>query len=528
MGISTVQSLPRRAALRVRRASAPTSSPATSPGTVSRVGGIGARADRGGRRARTRAACTRPAGGELDPGGEYRLPPARRAPRLEPRDRSSTLQRAVRDELPDSYRAFAEAARRGRTGSAAPCAACSSSCRRPAAAARRGRALGRDRAAGSPPGAMSLGSISPEAHETLAIAHEPARRPLEHRRGRRGPARARCPTRTATLRRSAIKQVASARFGVTAAYLVDADELQIKVAQGAKPGEGGQLPGHKVDARDRAPAPLDARRRADLAAAAPRHLLDRGPGAADPRPAAASTRRPRSRSSSSPRRASARSPPASPRRGADHIVIAGHDGGTGASPLSSIKHAGAALGARARRDAAGARRQRPARPRAAAGRRRPAHRPRRARSARCSAPRSSRFSTAPLVAAGCVMMRVCHLNTCPVGIATQDPELRRRFAGTPEHVVQYFLFVAEEVRELHGRSWACGASTTSSAAPTCCGQVSGDRGAGLDLARAARHAPPGPTGAARVARLPDDAPRRAARSRAARRWPATRSRAASR
>ena len=128
-------------------------------------------------------------------------------------------------------------------------------------------------------GAMSLGSISPEAHEALAVAMNEIGGKSNTGEGGEDPAR------FADNRRSSIKQVASARFGVTIDYLVNADELQIKVAQGAKPGEGGQLPGHKVDAQHRQAAVRDARRGAHLAAAAPRHLLDRGPQAAHPRPA---------------------------------------------------------------------------------------------------------------------------------------------------------------------------------------------------------------------------------------------------
>ena len=248
------------------------------------------------------------------------------------------------------------------------------------------------------------------------------------------------------LRRSAIKQVASARFGVTASYLVDADQLQIKMAQGAKPGEGGQLPGHKVDdhiARLRhstpgvgliSPPPHHdiysiedlAQLIHDLKAVNPsaeisvKLVAEAGVGTIAAGVAKAK---------------------------AEHIVIAGHDGGTGASPLSSIKHAGLPwelgiaethqvlvmndLRGRVRLQVDGGLRT-----------------GRDVIVAALLGAEEFGFSTAPLVAAGCVMMRVCHLNTCPVGIATQDPELRRRFTGTPEHVVRYFLFVAEQVREL--------------------------------------------------------------------------------
>ena len=158
-------------------------------------------------------------------------------------------------------------------------------------------------------GAMSLGSLSREAHETLAVAMNRIGGRSNTGEGGEDPVALR-----ATSARSAIKQVASGRFGVNIDYLTNADELQIKMAQGAKPGEGGQLPGHKVDRYIAARAADDAGRRADLAAAAPRHLLDRGPEAADLRPALREPRGARSRSSSSPRSASARSPPASRRR----------------------------------------------------------------------------------------------------------------------------------------------------------------------------------------------------------------------
>ncbi len=246
--------------------------------------------------------------------------------------------------------------------------------------------------------------------------------------------------------RSAIKQVASGRFGVTAEYLVNSDMMQIKMAQGAKPGEGGQLPGHKVDktiAKVRHSTPGVA-----LISPAPHHdiysiedlaqlifdlknvnptgdvsvklVSEVGVGTV-----AAGVSKAR----------------------ADHVTIAGFEGGTGASPLTSIKHAGSPWeiglaethqtlvinrlrgricvqvdgGIRTGRDVVVG--------------------------ALLGADEFG-FSTAPLIAAGCIMMRKCHLNTCPVGVATQDPVLRKRFRGQPEHVINYFFFVAEEVREL--------------------------------------------------------------------------------
>ena len=294
-------------------------------------------------------------------------------------------------------------------------------------------------------GAMSFGSISREAHTVLAIAMN--RIGGKSNTGEGGEESARfIPLSNGDSMRSAIKQVASGRFGVTAEYLANSDMMQIKIAQGAKPGEGGQLPGHKVDssiARVRhsvpgvgliSPPPHHdiysiediAQLIYDLKCANPQgqvsvKLVSRyGVGTV-----AAGVVKAKS----------------------DHITIAGHDGGTGASPLSSIKHAGTPwelglsethqtltlndlrgrvalqvdgqiktgrdviIGALLGADEFG-------------------------------------FATAPLVAEGCIMMRKCHLNTCPVGIATQDKRLRAKFSGQPEHVVNYFFFVAEEVRQL--------------------------------------------------------------------------------
>jgi glutamate synthase (NADPH/NADH) large chain len=244
--------------------------------------------------------------------------------------------------------------------------------------------------------------------------------------------------------RSAIKQVASGRFGVTTEYLVNADMIQIKIAQGAKPGEGGQLPGHKVDA-DRQGAPLDAGRWPDLAAAAPRHLLDRGSGAADHDLKNANPKADISVKLVSEVGVGTVAAGVSKAR-ADHVTISGYDGGTGASPLTSIKHAGSpweiglaethqTLVLNGLRGASPCRSTAACAP-AATCRRRAARR-RRVRLCHRAADR-----------AGCIMMRKCHLNTCPVGVATQDPVLRKRFTGKPEHVINYFFFVAEEVREM--------------------------------------------------------------------------------
>jgi glutamate synthase (NADPH/NADH) large chain len=232
---------------------------------------------------------------------------------------------------------------------------------------------------------------------------------------------------------------------VTTEYLVNADMIQIKVAQGAKPGEGGQLPGHKVDAtiakvRHSTPG-------VGLISPPPHHdiysIEDLAQLIYDLKNA---NPRPTSRSSWCPKWASARCRRRSKAR-ADHITISGYEGGTGASPLTSIKHAGSPWeiglaetqqtlvlnGLRSRIARAGRRRLRTGRD-VIVG-------------ALLGADEFG-FSTAPLIAAGCIMMRKCHLNTCPVGIATQDPVLRKRFKGTPEHVVNYFFFIAEEVREM--------------------------------------------------------------------------------
>ncbi|MDA0174012.1 glutamate synthase large subunit [Solirubrobacter taibaiensis] len=294
-------------------------------------------------------------------------------------------------------------------------------------------------------GAMSLGSISRESHETLAIAMNRIGGKSNTGEGGEDPSRF-VADPNGDRRRSAIKQVASGRFGVNINYLVNADELQIKMAQGAKPGEGGQLPGHKVDRyigsirfttpgvglisppphhdiysiEDLKQLIYDLRCANPGARISVKLVSEVGVGTVAAGVAKAN---------------------------ADHVLIAGHDGGTGASPLSSIQSAGipweiglaetqqtlvlndlrsriwvqtdgqlktgrdvivaALLGA----DECG-------------------------------------FSTAPLIATGCIMMRACHLNTCPVGIATQDPELRKRFKGEPEHVVNFFFYVAEEARQL--------------------------------------------------------------------------------
>jgi glutamate synthase (NADPH/NADH) large chain len=294
-------------------------------------------------------------------------------------------------------------------------------------------------------GAMSFGSISREAHTTLAIAMN--RIGGKSNTGEGGEEADRFkPKPNGDSMRSAIKQVASGRFGVTAEYLVNADVMQIKMAQGAKPGEGGQLPGHKVDkniARVRhstpgvgliSPPPHHdiysiedlAQLIYDLKCANPAAMVsvklvsEVGVGTV-----AAGVAKARS----------------------DHVTIAGYEGGTGASPLTSLTHAGSPWeiglsetqqtlvlnGLRGRiavQVDGGLRTGRDVVIGALIG------------------ADEFGFSTAPLIAAGCIMMRKCHLNTCPVGVATQDPVLRAKFTGQPEHVINFFFFVAEEVREL--------------------------------------------------------------------------------
>jgi glutamate synthase domain-containing protein 2/glutamate synthase domain-containing protein 1/glutamate synthase domain-containing protein 3 len=294
-------------------------------------------------------------------------------------------------------------------------------------------------------GAMSLGSISREAHETLAIAMNRLGGRSNTGEGGEDPVRF-TPDANGDRRRSAIKQVASGRFGVTIHYLVNADELQIKMAQGAKPGEGGQLPGHKVDAyigaiRHTMPG-------VGLISPPPHHdiysIEDLKQLIYDLRcsnPAAEVSVKLVSEVGVGTVAAGVS------KANADRVLIAGHDGGTGASPLSSIQAAGVPweiglaetqqtlllndLRSRIKVQTDGQLKT-----------------GRDVAIAALLGADEMGFSTAPLIATGCIMMRACHLNTCPVGIATQDPVLRKRFKGTPEHVVNFFFFVAEEVREI--------------------------------------------------------------------------------
>jgi len=294
-------------------------------------------------------------------------------------------------------------------------------------------------------GAMSFGSISREAHTTMAIAMNRIGGRSNTGEGGEEPDRFK-PLPNGDSMRSRIKQVASGRFGVTAEYLVNSDDIQIKMAQGAKPGEGGQLPGHKVDANiakvrhstpgvglisppphhdiysieDLAQLIHDLKNVNPQARISVKLVAEVGVGTV-----AAGVSKCR----------------------ADHVTISGFEGGTGASPLTSLTHAGSPWeiglaetqqtlllnglrgriavqvdgGLRTGRDVA----------------------------VGCLLGADEfGFATAPLIAAGCIMMRKCHLNTCPVGVATQDPVLRARFTGQPEHVINYFFFVAEELRQI--------------------------------------------------------------------------------
>ncbi|MGH6987607.1 MAG: glutamate synthase large subunit [Caulobacteraceae bacterium] len=416
-------------------------------GTSSAIGGVDLAEIAEECARRHRAAYERPAWRDaLDPGGLYAF-------RLTGEDHAWTpsaiadLQHAVRANVPEKFAAFSEAVDRRNAESLAL------------------RGLMRLKWAPSPipleevepaaeivrrfsTGAMSFGSISREAHTTLAIAMNRIGGRSNTGEGGEESDRFRRLENGDSMR-SAIKQVASARFGVTAEYLVNADDLQIKMAQGAKPGEGGQLPGYKVDANiarvrrstpgvglisppphhdiysieDLAQLIFDLKNVNPAARISVKLVSEIGVGTV-----AAGVAKAR----------------------ADHVTISGYEGGTGASPLTSLTHAGSPWeiglaetqqtlllnglrdriavqvdgGLRTGRDVAVA--------------------------ALLGADEFG-FATAPLIAAGCIMMRKCHLNTCPVGVATQDPVLRARFTGTPEHVINYFFFVAEEVRDILAR-----------------------------------------------------------------------------
>ncbi len=294
-------------------------------------------------------------------------------------------------------------------------------------------------------GAMSLGALSREAHETLAIAMNRMGARSNTGEGGEDPSRY-TPDENGDLRRSAIKQIASGRFGVHINYLVNADQLQIKMAQGAKPGEGGQLPGHKVDnyiatIRNSTPG-------VGLISPPPHHDIY---SIEDLKQLIYDLRCSNPSASVSVKLVSevgvGTVAAGVAKANADHVTISGHDGGTGASPQSSIQSAGVPweiglaetqqtlllndLRSRITVEVDGQMKT-----------------GRDVVVAALLGADAFGFSTAPLIAMGCIMMRVCHLNTCPVGIATQDPELRRRFTGTPDQVVNYLMLVAEEVREI--------------------------------------------------------------------------------
>ncbi len=292
-------------------------------------------------------------------------------------------------------------------------------------------------------GAMSFGSISKEAHETLAIAMN--RIGGRSNTGEGGEDE----ERYWTDRRSSIKQVASGRFGVTTSYLINADELQIKIAQGAKPGEGGQLPGHKVDA-------IIARVRhsipgVQLISPPPHHdiysIEDLAQLISDLKNV-----NPRARISVKLVAEAGVGTVAAgvAKARADVVLISGYDGGTGAAPLTSIKHAGVPweMGLAETQQVLV---MNDLRSRILVQTDGKLQTGRDVAIAALLGAEEFGFSTAPLVAMGCIMMRKCHLNTCPVGIATQDPRLRAKFAGAPEHVINYFFFVAEQVREWMAR-----------------------------------------------------------------------------
>ncbi len=321
-------------------------------------------------------------------------------------------------------------------------------------------------------GAMSLGSISTEAHTTLAIAMNRIGGKSNTGEGGEDDRRYRNELRGVTLHagetvgsvlgkdvvevdiplqegdslRSRIKQVASGRFGVTAEYLVSADQIQIKMAQGAKPGEGGQLPGHKVSeyiARLRFSVPgvglISPPPHHDIYSIEDLAQLIHDLKNANPR-ASISVKLVSESGVGTVAAGVAKAK-------ADHVTVSGHDGGTGASPLSSIKHAGTPweIGLAETQQTLVLNRLRGRIAVQVDGQIKTG------RDVVIGALLGADefgFATAPLVVAGCIMMRKCHLNTCPVGVATQDPVLRRRFKGLPEHVVNFFFFVAEEVREI--------------------------------------------------------------------------------
>lgn len=294
-------------------------------------------------------------------------------------------------------------------------------------------------------GAMSFGSISREAHETLAIAMN--RIGGKSNTGEGGEEDARfTPLPNGDSKRSAIKQVASGRFGVTINYLTNADELQIKIVQGAKPGEGGELPGHKVD--EIIAAVRHSTPGVGLISPPPHHDIYSIEDIAqlihdlkNANPAARISVKLGSEIGVGAVAAGVT------KAKSEHLVIAGHDGGTGASPLTSIKHAGMPweLGIAETHHTLVVNNLRSRVVLQTDGQLKTG---RDVAIACLLGAEEFGFSTAPLVALGCIMMRKCHLNTCPVGIATQDPQLRAKFKGQPEHVINYFFMLAREFREI--------------------------------------------------------------------------------
>ncbi len=297
-------------------------------------------------------------------------------------------------------------------------------------------------------GAMSYGSISAEAHQTLAIAMNRLGGRSNTGEGGEDPDRF-IPDANGDLRRSAVKQVASGRFGVTSEYLVNADDLQIKMAQGAKPGEGGQLPGHKVYpwiAKTRYSTPG-----VGLISPPPHHdiysiedLAQLIHDLKNANPAARVHVKLVSEVGVGTVAAGVS------KAHADVVLISGHDGGTGAAPLTSLKHAGAPweLGLAETQQTLLRNKLRDRIVVQADGQLKTG---RDVIIAALLGAEEFGFASAPLVVSGCIMMRVCHLDTCPVGVATQNPQLRARFNGRPEFVVNFFEFVAEEVREYLAR-----------------------------------------------------------------------------
>ncbi len=415
-------------------------------GTPSRVGGIGFEEVARESLARHGVAypkrMARPR--SLDPGGQYRWRQRGEFHMVNP-DVVSTLQRATKDNSWERYTEFAQLVNdRNRTLAALR------ALMRFKFEERKAVPLDEVEAANLIvrrfcTGAMSFGSISKEAHETLAIAMNRIGGRSNTGEGGEDPRRF-TPDANGDQRRSAIKQVASGRFGVTNEYLVNASELQIKMAQGAKPGEGGQLPGHKVFdeiAKVRLATPG-----VELISPPPHHDIY---SIEDLAQLIHDLKNANTQANISVKLVSAvgvGTIAAGVAKGkADLVLISGDTGGTGASPLSSIKHAGLPwelglsethqvlvennLRSRIRVQADGQMKT-----------------GRDVAIAFLLGADEVGFATMPLVATGCIMMRKCHLNTCPVGIATQDPILRKKFEGKPEYVVNYLFFVAQELREI--------------------------------------------------------------------------------